>query len=436
MRLYSIHLFLFIVFLFFGCTLSSYEKKYEVIPPTDKSIEKKEAVNQIKNHEYKPQNASSESTYQESSQKSSDNLNMQWSMGKCEDKGLIKLTASPMDIDKLGYIEPMGKLVDAHVTPSDHQYWHPKNINPDYTVDEHYAIYSPAEGHIVRIEHMTNFIGDKNYNKKVDDYRLDIEHSCQIYSYYIHIDELSDRILKESIIGDKPYVQTRIKVNSGEKLGVKNTPSFDFAVIDTATTLKGFVKPEHYEREAWKIYTVDPFDYFEEPLSSQLISKSIRSADPKGGKIAYDIDGKLVGNWFKEGTNGYAGADEQRYWSGHLSIVYDYIDPSQIRVSLGTFKDKAAQFGVKGNSPDPSSISKSSGLVKYELVSYDYYVNGKRWDRLTFANNIKSSNSESEIRGVILLQLIEDGKLKVEIFPDRSASEVSGFTGNVQIYER
>lgn len=463
MPINRISLFLLISFLFFGCTLNSYEKNYGSNTSSDAKSSNHTDIKQQENNQNpsiqpcsnqkecmdycdkNPSNQMCKDAYAKyqlpkesnslNNQDPSNTLNSEWSSGKCEGNNLVKLTSSPMDLDKLGYIEPMGKMVDGHVTPSDHQYWHPKNINSDYTVNEPYDIYSPADGNIVRIEHMTNYVGDKTYTKKVDDYRVIFEHSCRIYTYYIHINELSDKILKESNIADKPYVQTRIPVKSGEKIGIKNTPSFDFAVIDTNITLQGFANPEHYEFEAWKIHTVDPFDYFVEPLKSELTAKSIRSSDPKGGKIDYDINGKLVGSWFKEGTNGYAGIDKERYWSGHLSIVYDYIDPTQVRISIGTFNGKAQQFGVKGNSPDPSSISKSSGLIKYELTSFEYYVDGSRWGRLSFAKDIKST-SGPETKGTLLVQLLENGELKAEAFPDKTASQVNGFTIDAQIYER
>jgi hypothetical protein len=40
------------------------------------------------------------------------------------------------------------------------------------------------------------------------------------------------------------------------------------------------------------------------------------------------------------------------------------------------------------------------------------------------------------VHGVILLQLQEDGKLKMEIFPDMNTNEVDGFTENTDIYIR
>ena len=44
-------------------------------------------------------------------------------------------------------------------------------------------------------------------------------------------------------------------------------------------------------------------------------------------------------------------------------------------------------------------------------------------------------NSEY-VQGVIILQLIEDRRLKVEIFPGKTANELNGFTDNFKFYVR
>ena len=129
-------------------------------------------------------------------------------------------------------------------------------------------------------------------------------------------------------------------------------------------------------------------------------------------------------------------ANKERYWDGHLSIAYDYIDPSQIRISIGNFDGFAEQFGVKNNIPDPATVDINTGLVKYEAVSYDHYTGNNLWDGMSFSNNINSKNNDNEIKGTILVQLIENRKLKLETFPGKKADEVSGFKDKARIYER
>ena len=91
---------------------------------------------------------------------------------------------------------------------------------------------------------------------------------------------------------------------------------------------------------------VDFFDNTKEPLKSQLLAFDLRDASPRFGKIDYDIDGKLIGTWFKEGTGGYGGGKQggEGYWAGHLSIVPDGNDPGWTDISFGDYQGQAQQF--------------------------------------------------------------------------------------------
>ena len=44
------------------------------------------------------------------------------------------------------------------------------------------------------------------------------------------------------------------------------------------------------------------------------------------------------------------------YWDGHLSVVYDGNDPTQVEVSFGNYQGSARQFAVVGNAPDPATV--------------------------------------------------------------------------------
>ncbi|MCH8991924.1 MAG: hypothetical protein IIA44_09290, partial [Acidobacteria bacterium] len=171
-------------------------------------------------------------------------------------------------------------------------------------------------------------------------------------------------------------------------------------------------------------------------IQEQLIAKSLRSVEPFGGKFDYDIDGRLVGNWFLRGTNGYAGVERDRYWAGHLAVAYDLFDPSHVVVSIGTFDGASVQFAVRGNAPDPGDVSIESEVVVYELVDYDYYVDGERWDRVSLVKGIEARNLDGRIYGVVLFQLVDDRTLRVETFPGKTAPQVTGFTASALIYER
>ena len=353
--------------------------------------------------------------------------------GPCEGTGIVALTASPLKPEDINYIEPMGAVRPGggHVTPIDHQYWIPSTSSDVANYDVH----APAAGRIVSIQHMEQFIGEAGPNApKIDDYRIVLGFTCDFYAIYIHVKELSPKIL--SLTGNiSGHRSVDIPVDADEVIG-KVGKSFDFSVHDKNVTL-GFIVPAHYAMEPWKIHTADPFDYFTEPLRSRLMEKNLRSAQPFGGKIDHDIDGRLIGNWFKEGTNGYDGASQQRYWEGHLSFLYESIDPSHTVVSTGDFLGRSEFFGVKGN-PDPALADISSGLVKYELVRYSLYKDAQPWSYYQnsgFAGGLKAINLD-EVQGTMLVQMLSDRKIKVEIFAGKTASQVSGFTSNAVVYER
>jgi len=337
----------------------------------------------------------------------------------------------PVDLSKVVFIEPMGSMIGNHVTPIDHQYYmaldHMLQDAAQIIVD----VYSPASGNVTQIQHMSSLPGDDSI--QIDDYRIVIEHTSTISSIYIHLDTLSEKI---AAVAPPPgeYASISVGVQAGEIIGYyKGT--IDYNVVDEDIVLTGFVNPDSYQVEPWKIHTPDPFDYFDATIKSQLIEKCLRTAEPEGGKIDYDIDGRLIGSWFKENTNGYAGLAQDNYWVGHLSVVYNSIDPEHIIVSLGSYNNQARQFGVKSNSPDPADVSVATGQILYELVDYDYYDGDMRWDRESLVKGLKLRNSDF-VQGVVLFQLIEDRKLKVEIFPDTTAAGVGTFTENAMIYVR
>jgi hypothetical protein len=337
----------------------------------------------------------------------------------------------PFDLSKVVFIEPLGAMIGNHVTPIDHQYYMALDHMLQDAAQTIVDVYSPASGTVTQIQHMSSLPGDEAI--QIDDYRIVIEHTSIISSVYIHLDTLSEKIAAVAPLPGE-YASVNVAVGAGETIGYYSG-TIDYNVVDEDIVLTGFVNPASYQVEPWKIHTPDPFDYFHETIKSQLIEKCLRTAKPEGGKIDYDIDGRLIGSWFKENTNGYAGLDQGNYWVGHLSVVYNSIDPEHIIVSLGSYNNQPRQFGVKSNSPDPADVSVETGQILYELADYDFYDGEQIWDRESLVKGLKLRNSDF-VQGVVLFQLIEDRKLKVEIFPYTTADGVGTFTENAMIYVR
>ena len=377
-------------------------------------------------------------------------LNQMWSRDQARGEGAVKLQSFPLRLDDIGYIIPLGNMQSGHVTPSDHLYFVPKGAMNQFQGNQRngqgrrmddrdfsrlYDVVAVADGFVVMLQWRPNPPGGQaKYDPTVFDRAVDlkvfIEHSARVWSYVDHLIEVDAAIMKQVPGGVQPGqpVNVRIPVKAGQVIGKVGNQTFDFALIDTATTRKGFVKPERFlKRDSQKPHVVDPFDYIAEPLRGELIKKCARKVPPFGGRIDYDVDGRLIGNWYEEGTGGYAGLNRRiDYWIGHLSIVYHHLDPRIIVFSIGNYDGRAAQFWVKGNAPDPADIGEKDGIVKYELV----------YGQLGSTGHIQKRQDADEVQGTVLAQVLPNRKLKFEAIPGRLGAEVKGFTSAAKIYER
>lgn len=363
-----------------------------------------------------------------------DDLNIVWSRGKCQGQGAVQFGTLPMKPEDFSTYLPYGMLADAHVTPIDHGYFSPMNFQ---SPRDTYEVRAVADGTIIQIGTRNKVVGDQNHNQaKAVEYRLDIEHNCTVYSYFDLITSLAPDIKERLDKAGGEFFSGRISVKEGQLIGRIGGQTLDFAVYNNDVRL-GFMNPKSYEGEPWKIHTDDPYKYFKDPARSILLSKNPRMAEPRAGRIDYDLAGKSIGNWFAEGTAGYKGVNRERYWDGHLALVPDFLDPTQIRFSIGNFGGVAKQFGVKGNQPDPAAVDVSAGLVKYELVQFSYIDKETKqgWMMMSTPAGVESVNA-GFIQGVALIQMVEEGRLKAEVFPGKTATQVSGFTNKAKIYVR
>lgn len=340
----------------------------------------------------------------------------------------VLLTHSPMAIADLDVINPMGLAIFEHVTPADHLYLWPANRN---SAPGTYPVYAPGNGVITLIQHRASFEGDGGQQQVRNDYRIVFEHSSTMYSYYDLVDVMDPAILAQ-IPGGVPMgggVRTRVPVSGGQLIGRIGGRTLDFAVLDLEKPDPGFLTPDFYASESWKVFTVDAFEAFEPGVRQQMLTKASRTAAPRGGKIGYDRAGRLVGNWFLAGTNGYSGAagnNGRGYWTGHLSIAYHYIDADKIVLSFGEYGGGGAtQFGVKGNAPLPDGITRANGIVKYELIRMGLIDGPRPFD-----------GTSGAVQGTVLFEVLEGERLRMELFQGKSAAEVGGFTAAARIYER
>lgn len=370
--------------------------------------------------------------YKKSQPKSAEAGLGQWK-NNCSGTGIVSMRHSPMDLDEVGSIMPLGLLAGAHVTPIDHLYFYPKDMQHRDAA----AVYAMADGYIVDFSERTTNVDTGT--AKQGEYRIVMQHSCSFYSYFDLMTSMNTDLLQKLQAGDR-----HVAIKAGQELGRVGAQSLDTAIYNLDLKLPGFVNEESYKAEPWKIHTDDFFKYFNEPIRSQMLALNPRKVEPYSGKIDYDIAGKLRGNWFEQGTNGYAGPaefangasghDGKGYWSGHFSIAPDAIDPTKIDISFGSYQGKATQFTALSALPDPAQVGPSDGMVKYELT--EYKIMGGNVDQMHPAPTGTATGAIA-VKGTVLLQVQSGGsKLRMEAFPGKTATQVTNFTNAAKIYVR
>lgn len=356
----------------------------------------------------------------------------------------VSFSAPIMQPEDLAYIVPLGLMVKGHVTPIDHQYYYPVDF---LTTKPQKAVRSPADGYIVRVDRTGQFQVEQQLTPR-DNYNVLIQHSCNVYTYYTLITGLTTELA--NAVGNIPQGGTKhlhLKVTAGQQVAWVSGQSLDVNVYDINTPVKKWIVPTNYT-EAAKRFATDPFLYYTPSVKTALQAKTLRTGDPLGGRFDYDEDGKLVGTWFLQGSNGYAGVPNQGndYWRGHLSFAYSVYNTNYLEISIGRWYKPGAtdaqvkegwQFSVVGNQPDFTTVTQASGPVKYELAFPEYLLaNNQPWNRQTHQGPMTITTDRSPVEGVLLVQLLGQRLLKVEAFPGKRASEVTGFTANAQLYER
>ncbi len=350
---------------------------------------------------------------------------------RCEGNEAGKLTRLPMDETDYSMIIPYGLMVGGHVTPIDHQYFSPAVFD---SPRDAYPVYAMADSTIVDISERTNERGTE--------YRFVFMMSCTFFYYYDLVTSLAPEI--KAVYESRKRDDIRIPLKAGDLVGRIGGQTLDFAVWDTTKPLKGFIVPEHYNAEVWKLYTADPLDYYTAEVKEKALAKYIRTVEPISGKIDYDIDGKLIGNWFLEGTEGYVGGGgntgKKEYWGGHLSIAPDHVDPSAMIFSVGTWDGgEPKQFLIRTGAPDPATVGVETGAVKYDLVQADWQTaDGKPWDRKVITKGPKAipNANANNFGGCAVLQLMQTREVKVETFPNQRCAAVSDFSAQAKIYRR
>lgn len=353
--------------------------------------------------------------------------------GKCEGKGSTTMTYAPMKVSDIGTIAPMGGYGGSHVTPIDHEYYYGVNQN---AAKDTYPVYATMDGDITSLGNVSTPTAGTNWN-------FTLAHSCTFMIYYNLMTSIAPDILKAVPSNWREMGgAVKVPVKAGQLIGYVGGQSLDFELADTTFTNPKLLYHTAYNNtEPFKINVVHPLDFFSDSIKSQILPKYLRVAEPRDGNYAYDIDGEAVGNWFKVGTNGYAGgsgptSNTTNTTAGHLALAYDSFDPSALVLSVGTYNGGApAVFVVNDKTTDWTKITPTSGIAKLQLAEGSTQKpDGSIWSGGYVAGGLKYVPTVN--KATALVQLTAKQEMKFEIFPGKTPAQVSDFDANAVMYNR
>jgi hypothetical protein len=352
--------------------------------------------------------------------------------GKCTGSGSTKMTYAPMAAQDIGTIAPMGSYGGSHVTPIDHEYYYGTDQN---SAKDAYPVYATMDGDITSLGNASTPTGGTNWN-------FTLAHSCTFMIYYNLMTSVAPAIMN-NVPSDWRAKGGAIKVHvkAGQLIGHVGGHSLDFELADTTFTNPKLLNHTAYNNtEPFKINVVHPLDFFTDSVKNQILPKYLRVAEPRDGNYAYDVNGEAVGNWFRVGTNGYAGGDlptsgTRNTTRGHLALAYDSFDPTALVLSVGEYAGGEPAIMRVNDSTDWTKITPKSGVVKVQLAEGSTQkTDGSVWSGGPAPGGLKYVATFN--KATALIQLTADQEMKFEIFPGKTTAQVGGFDSNAMMYDR
>jgi hypothetical protein len=99
-------------------------------------------------------------------------------------------------------------------------------------------------------------------------------------------------------------------------------------------------------------------------------------------------------------------------WAKALAFVYDYYDPSLVRISIGGTIASAGVWAIAPDAVRPADVSTASGQVNYRL----FYPDGRPY-------------------GLMLVEMTSATQIRVEVLPGSTATSAS-FSSSARVYVR
>jgi hypothetical protein len=300
----------------------------------------------------------------------------------------LSFSAALVDPANVDFILPLGNLnPPAHTFPSDHIYFYVGFLRPEIRL---VPVFAPGDGTVQTI-----------LRSAAPDVKMFVRATTSL-TYYV------DHVVLD------PEIREGMRLTAGQRLGTSGPTSFgvDLGVINANLTQR-FVVPARYPGDT--IHADAPLKYYEEPLRSQLYGMVRRESADKDGRIDFDVPGRLSGNWFLEGLP-IAESAQPTAWARHLAFVFDNVQPSMPRISIGGRLALAGLFGVDGSGPPFESVGPESGLVTYRLRTGGHI----------------GAPLEASI-GTLLVQMLDATHIRVESIPGASPT---AFSAAAVVYTR
>ena len=305
----------------------------------------------------------------------------------------MSFSVAPIDPSLVQYIVPLGEMGPwAHTLPTDHIYFYHQIGLPAASR----PVVAPASGTVA-------YVLSPGSN---GDMKVGIRVNGTFLYYFDHV------ILA-------PGIGVGTALQAGAAVGTSTGIAFDFAVVNYGQRV-GFIRPERYGGIGGDtMWTDAPLKYFTEPVRSQLYAKVRRTGPDLDGRINYDVDGTLSGNWFAEdlpptmSQGGDMGSGTRQ-----LAFARDAWHPDRLRVSIGGL-GMTGMYGVPPETGDFSGVTPASGVVVYRLLN---------------TGEPGGPPGTSQL-GLLVVQMLDPQRIRIELVPDQLARTAS-FSANAQFYVR
>jgi hypothetical protein len=294
------------------------------------------------------------------------------------------MRAYPMASGAIASIVPLGSLnPPRQVYPTGHMYVIPKNADPGAN-----TVIAPAPGRVIRLD-----------QPEGTDWKIVVQVDTSFYYFLDHV---------------TPFAGIRIgsQVPAGQGIGQNSglSGAVDFGVYNFNNLLTGIHNP--CMAEGLK-HADSPLKYYSVVGQQALAAKiGTTGAATKYGRIDYDENGKLVGNWVRTGSLPIVEPDET------LAFVYN-VSNHALRISMGSSLSGGGAYAVQSDAKDFALVTQANGQVNYRLYptgSGDSYA-----PRAEF--------------GVLAVQVLSDTRIRVELFPGNFTGAAS-FTAGALTYDR